>query len=104
MANKNYLNEDGSLDIERINKLPLKEFMDTMGDLTQEQVEEYLSKQPINESKEPMRVVKVDYTLEEELKRGSVIAKDYINNMRERLKKKFPKKQTEKFGGSKKSS
>ena len=88
MNSKKYLKEDGSLDVERINKLPIDEYTDVMGNLTQEQIEEYISKLPINESHEPMHVVKVDYTLEEELKRGSVIAKDYINNMRERLKKK----------------
>ena len=64
------LKEDGSLDIERMNSLPLEEWMDEMGDLTQEQVEEYLSKLPINESNEPVRAIEVDYTLEEELKRG----------------------------------
>ena len=40
------LKEDGSLDVERMNRLPLEEWMDEMGDLTQEQVEEYLSKLP----------------------------------------------------------
>ena len=40
------LKEDGSLDIERMNSLPLEEWMDEVGDLTQEQVEEYLSKLP----------------------------------------------------------
>ena len=54
------LKEDGSLDIERMNNLPYEEYMDAMGDLTKEQVEEYLSKLPINESDEPMRAVVVD--------------------------------------------
>ena len=49
------LKEDGSLDIERINALPLEEYMQEMGTLTQEQVGEYLSKLPINETKEPVR-------------------------------------------------
>ena len=40
------LKEGGSLDVERMNSLPLEEWMDEMGDLTQEQVEEYLSKLP----------------------------------------------------------
>ena len=44
------LKEDGSLDIERINKLPLEEYMEEMGTLTQEQVKEYISKLPINTS------------------------------------------------------
>ena len=61
---------NGSLDVERMNSLPLEEWMDEMGYLTQEQVEEYLSKLPINESNEPVRAIEVDYTLEEELKRG----------------------------------
>lgn len=78
------LKEDGSLDIESINKLPLEEYMDMMGNLTQELVKEYLSKLPINESNEPMRAVVVDYTLEEELERGSVIAEVFINNLRKR--------------------
>jgi len=54
-----FLKEDGSLDIERINSLPLREYMDAMGELTQEQVQEYLSKLPINESDEPMVATKV---------------------------------------------
>ena len=46
MNNKKYLKEDGSLDVERINKLPIEEYMDVMRDLTQEQIEEYISKLP----------------------------------------------------------
>ena len=30
------LKEDGSLDVEHINKLPLEEYMDTIGDLSEE--------------------------------------------------------------------
>ena len=82
------LKEDGSLDIERINKLPLEEYMDMMGDLTQEQVREYVTKLPINESKEPMKAVIVDYTLEEEIERGGVIAEDLINNLRKKRMRK----------------
>lgn len=83
-----FLKEDGSLDIERINKLPLEEYMDMMGDLTQEQVREYVTKLPINESKEPMKAVIVDYTLEEEIERGGVIAEDLINNLRKKRMRK----------------
>ena len=79
-----FLKEDGSLDVDRINKLPLEEYMDMMGDLTQEQVKEYLTKLPINESKELMKAVIVDYTLEEELERGGVIAEDLVNNLRKK--------------------
>ena len=69
-----YLKEDGSLDIERINSLPYEEYMDAMGDLTQEQVQEYLSKLPIDESDEPVRAVLVDYPM-------GVDAEEVINNI-----------------------
>ena len=82
------LKEDGSLDVERMNSLPLDEWMNEMGDLTQEQVEDYLSKLPINESNEPVSAVEIDYTLEDELKRGSVIAEDFINKIGKRYVEK----------------
>ena len=85
MENKKYLKEDGSLDVERINKLPIEEYMDVMGDLTQEQIKEYVSKLPINESQEPIRAVVVDYTMEEEIERGTAVdADDFLNKMREK--------------------
>ena len=75
------LKGDGSLDVERINKLPLEEYMDVMGDLTQEQVKEYLSKTPIDESKEPVCPIKVNYTINDLLKCGCVNAKEFLNNL-----------------------
>lgn len=75
-----FLKEDGSLDVERINNLPLKEWMDAMGDLTQEQCEYYLSKTPMNESNEPMQAIKVDWLIEKE----GVDADDFLNKMREK--------------------
>ena len=78
------LKEDGSLDIERINKLPLEEHIKEMESLTEEQYKEYLSKLPINESREPMHAVVVDYTLKDELKHGAVIAEDFLNKQREK--------------------
>ena len=83
-----FLKEDGSLDIECIGNLPLEEFMNVVGDLTEEQYEDFLSKLPINESNEPMQAVVVDYTLEEDLARGTVIADDVINNIGKRYGKK----------------
>lgn len=70
------LKEDGSLDIERMNSLSFEEWMDEMGDLTQEQIEEYLSKLPINESNKPMRAMVVDYPMEED----GVDIEDYFNS------------------------
>ena len=75
------LKEDGSLDIERYNSLPLEEWTEEFAALTDEQVEEYISKLPVNESKEPVRAVKVDYTLEEELKRGAIAHEELMNNV-----------------------
>ena len=77
-----FLNEDGSLNIERINSLPIEEYMEVMGDLTQEQVQEYLSKSPINESNEPMRGIKINYRLQEDLDRGCIILDEYLKNKR----------------------
>lgn len=73
------LKEDGSLDIERINALPLEEYMQEMGTLTQEQVGEYLSKLPINETKEPVRAIMVDSPM-------GVDAEIVINNLRKKCK------------------
>lgn len=82
-----YIKEDGSLDVERINKLPYEMYMEVMGTLTEAQVNEYLSSLPINESKEPVQAVKVNYTLEDELEQGAVIASDYIKNKMRELSK-----------------
>lgn len=79
------LKEDGSLDIERINNLPFEEYMEEMGTLTQDQVKEYISKLPINESNEPMQAVMVDYTLEE----NGVDVEEYLNEMRKKLRKQL---------------
>ena len=73
------LKEDGSLDIERINSMQFEEYMNEMGTLTREQVEEYLSKIPINESKTPMKAVVV-----ESIEKYGVDAEDFLNNMREK--------------------
>ena len=81
-----YLKEDGSLDVEFIDSLPMDEHVKIMGKLTKEQINEYFSKQPINEVKGGTRPIYVDYAIEEELERGAVIAEDYINKMREKLK------------------
>lgn len=77
------LKEDGSLDVERINKLPIEEYMNAMGDLTQEQVKEYMSKVPKDESNEPMRSINVDSTFD-----VGVNADDVINDLRNMCKRK----------------
>lgn len=72
------LKEDGSLDIERINKLSIKEYMEEIGDLTDEQYNEYLSKLPVNESNEPMQAITVDFPIE----KYGVNVDTVINNLR----------------------
>jgi hypothetical protein len=80
------LKEDGSLDIEWINKLPLEEWMDVIGDMSKEQFDEYNSKTPLNESNEPARAIEVDYTLEEDIKKnGAVILKEKISEMKKNV-------------------
>ena len=81
------LKEDGSLDIERINKLPIEEWMDAIGDLTQEQYEYYLSKTPMNESHEPTKAIIVEYDFDDE--RSGVDADELINELMKRCREKL---------------
>lgn len=75
------LKEDGSLDIEWINKLPLEEWMDVIGDMSKEQFDEYNSKTPLNESNGGVQPIVVD-SVEDYLKEGHwVNAFDVVNNM-----------------------
>lgn len=76
-------------DIERINNLPIEEYMKVVGDMTQEEYKEFFSKQPLNEGNEPFKPILVDYTLEEDIeKNGTVLAEDLINNLKKRHDKK----------------
>lgn len=78
------LKKDGNLYIECINSLPLEEYMEVMGDLSQDQVKEFLSRLPIDVPGEPMRAIPVDYTLEEDISlRGSVLIEDFIKQAKE---------------------
>ncbi len=72
------LREDGSLDIDGINKLPLDERLHVIGKFTREQVEEYFSKTPIKESHIPITPVKVDYKMEDLLARGYASAEQIL--------------------------
>ena len=76
-----YIKEDGSLDIERINKLPLEEHLKVVANLTIEQHKEYCSKQPVNEAKRSYHVCDVDKPMEE----WGVDAMDFLNKMIESL-------------------
>ena len=78
------LKEDGSLDIERINKLPLDEYWDVMGSLTEEQVAEYNRNLLINENASFIRIMEADRPLEE----YGVDADEVLNNLKEMCRKR----------------
>lgn len=76
------LKEDGTLDIERINQLPIEDYMKEVGNFTNEQRKEYYSKSPKNEPKEPVHPVNVDYTLEEDIERnGTALLGNLLYNL-----------------------
>ena len=79
------LKKNGTLDIERINKLPTNEWMDLMGELTEEQFEEYKKKCPLNEGINSVMSYTVDCTMEEDMeKTGFIRLSDMLNNMKNR--------------------
>lgn len=69
------LKEDGSLNMEWLGQLPIEEFTKVFGKLTREQVDEFWSRIPLNESKGPTRPVMVDYPMETD----GVDAVDFLN-------------------------
>ena len=75
------LKEDGSLDIERINKLPLEEHMKEVGSFTREQFKQYVSTIPLNEGKNYPRAITVDTP-------HGIDAKEFMNKMREKYGKR----------------
>lgn len=82
-----YLKEDGSLDVERIYTLSLEESWNAMRSMTQKQKNEYVeyvSKLPINESKGPVKVVKVDYSVADMLARGCATAEQVSEYLRKK--------------------
>ena len=69
------LKEDGSLDIEWLNNLPVDEYIKVYGRLTREQVDEYWSKTP--SSHRPIQPIKVDHPMET----VGVNAVDFLNKL-----------------------
>ena len=74
-----YLKEDGSLDVKRIDKLPIEDKIREMSRFTREQIEEYFSKEPINESHKPITPIKVNYSMEDLLEKGWGTIDDIYN-------------------------
>lgn len=69
--------EDGSLDVERIKKLPLEEKHRVMSRFTREQMKEYLSKVPVSHG--PITPIKVNYKMEDLLANGCGTLDDIYN-------------------------
>lgn len=81
-----FLKDDGSLDIERIDQLPIEEHMKMIGELTDEQYHLYTSTLPVNEGYQHTKAVVVDYTMEDEIKRGTgVDLEELLTKLRKEL-------------------
>ena len=78
------MTEDGSLDVERINNLPLEEHMREVGSFTQEQFKEYISTIPIDKFHSCPRSVKVNYSMDED----GVDAEEVIKKLRSKINHK----------------
>ena len=78
------MTEDGSLDVERINNLPLEEHMREVGSFTQEQFKEYISAIPVDDSYIYPRSVKVNYSMDED----GVDAEEVIKKLRSKINHK----------------
>lgn len=86
------LKEDGSLDVERINHLPLEEYKKEIFSLTSKQYEELIDnscKGLIMEKQQLVQAMQSTQSLQEELESGNVFRiEDVINNMKKYVTKK----------------
>lgn len=89
-----FLKEDGSLDVERFSKLPLEEKTEVMGSFTREQMKEYISKLPNKESCGPVKVIKVNYKMEDMLARGCATYEQIMNKIRRHVKVNFEEEES----------
>lgn len=81
-----FLKEDGSLDIERMNALPIEEHMKMVGELTDDQYHQYVASFPENDGTQPVKAIVVDYSMEDEIKRGTAVDIDeYLKRKRKEL-------------------
>ena len=78
-----FLKEDGSLDVEQILSLPIEEFIDVIGDLTQDQLDEFIAKSEPYMTKGPIVPIVDDRPIEE----IGVGADELLNNLRGELRK-----------------
>ena len=77
------LKEDGSLDVERIEKLPLEERLELVACLNDEQLSSYVGDIPINDGLQPpIKAIHVDYGFDDE--RSGVDAYEFMEEMRQK--------------------
>ncbi len=58
--------------------------MKMIGELTDEQYRFYVSTLPVNEDHQPAKAIVVDYSMEDEIKRGTAVnAEEFLEKLRE---------------------
>lgn len=80
------LKEDGSPDVEFINKLPHDDYVDIISSMTTEQLEYYWAETPSEDNDSPVIPIKVDYGFDDP--RSGVDADKFLRQMRRRLEKR----------------
>lgn len=55
-----------------------------IGELSDEQLSQYESTFPENDGTQHTKAIVVDYTMEDEIKRGCIILKDYLNEKKKK--------------------
>ena len=78
------LKEDGSLDVERLRNLPFEEYIKEYNKLDKEQIKEYWSRIPLNESQTSARGQEIDMYIAN----NGVDAMEFLNNMRQKYEKR----------------
>lgn len=71
-----YLKEDGSLDVERLANLPLKEFINAVEELSQEQWNEFIAKCELYAVTGPVDSIVVDSSIAEDGVDADVVLED----------------------------
>lgn len=80
-----YLKEDGSLDVERINKLPIDEFVKEYRNFNTKQLDEYWMRTQLNESQGPTRAIEIDSYIAN----NGVDAIEFLNKMRQKYEQRI---------------
>lgn len=73
-----FLKEDGSLDVEQMLSLPLEEFIDVVGDMSQDQWDEFITKSEPYMTEGPIVPIVDDRPIEE----IGIDADELLNNLR----------------------